>query len=112
MDIRQIDDNYSVTGQISPDDVRDIAAAGYQAVICNRPNGESPDQPDFAEIAAVAEKAGIQVFYVPVVSGQLTQDDVDAMASALEEADTPVLAFCRSGARSANIYGIVQQQKG
>eukprot|EP01133_Synstelium_polycarpum_P025951 gene25951-31161_t len=106
MDIRQIDEGFAVTGQISPDDVRDIAAAGYQTLICNRPDGESPDQPEFAEIAKVAEKAGIPIYYVPVVSGQLTQDDVDAMAAALEEADGPVLAYCRSGARSTNIYGI------
>jgi uncharacterized protein (TIGR01244 family) len=112
MDIRQIDEGYAVTGQISPDDVRDIAAEGYQAIICNRPDGESPDQPDFAEVAKVAEKAGIPIYYVPVVSGQLTQDDVDAMASALEASEGPVLAYCRSGARSTNIYGIVQQQKG
>lgn len=112
MDIRQIDDNYSVTAQISPDDVRDIAAEGFQAIICNRPDGEGgPDQSDFAEIAKVAEKAGIATFYVPVVGGQLTQDDVDAMASALEQATGPVLAYCRSGTRSTNIYGIVKQQK-
>jgi uncharacterized protein (TIGR01244 family) len=112
MDIRQIDEGYAVSGQISSDDVRDLAAAGYHTIICNRPDGEAPDQPDFAEIERVAEKAGISVFYVPVVSGQLTQDDVNAMARALEEAEGPVLAYCRSGARSTNIYGIVQQQKG
>jgi uncharacterized protein (TIGR01244 family) len=112
MDIRQIDEGFAVTGQISPDDVRDIAAEGYQAIICNRPDGESPDQPDFAEIAKVAEKTGIPIYYVPVVSGQLTQDDVDAMAAALDTSEGPVLAYCRSGARSTNIYGIVQQQKG
>ncbi len=112
MDIRQIDEGYAVSGQISPDDVRDIAAAGYHTIICNRPNGEAPDQPDFTEIEKVAEKAGISVYYIPVVSGQLTQDDVDAMADALAQAEGPVLAYCRSGARSTNIYGIVQQQKG
>jgi uncharacterized protein (TIGR01244 family) len=111
MDIRQIDEGFAVTGQVSPDDVRDIAAAGYHTLICNRPDGESPDQPEFAEIARVAEKAGIPIYYVPVVSGQLTQDDVDAMAAALDEAERPVLAYCRSGARSTNLYGIVQQQK-
>jgi len=112
MDIRQIDEGYAVSGQISPDDVRDIAAAGFHTIICNRPDGEAADQPDFAEIERVAEKAGISVHYVPVVSGQLTQDDVDAMAKALDESEGPVLAYCRSGARSTNIYGIVQQQKG
>lgn len=112
MDIRQIDDNYSVSGQISPDDVRDIAAEGFQTIICNRPDDEGgPEQPDFAEIARVAEKAGLATYYIPVVGGQLTQDDVDAMAAALDEAEGPVFAYCRSGARSTNIYGIVQSQK-
>ncbi|WP_027230182.1 TIGR01244 family sulfur transferase [Phyllobacterium sp. UNC302MFCol5.2] len=111
MDIRQIDEGYAVSGQISPDDVRDLAAAGYHTIICNRPDGESADQPNFAEIKNVAEKAGIAIYYVPVVAGQLTQDDVDGMARALDEAEGPVLAYCRSGARSTNIYGIVQQQK-
>ena len=110
MDIRQIDDSFSVTGQISPDDLRDIAAEGFQTLICNRPDGESPDQPAFAEIAGVAEKADIQVHYVPVVPGGLTQADVDAMAAALENAEGPVLAYCRSGARSTNIYGLARQQ--
>ncbi|PYE90434.1 TIGR01244 family sulfur transferase [Phyllobacterium leguminum] len=112
MDIRQIDDTFSVTGQISPDDIRDIAAAGYQTLICNRPDGEGPDQPPFAEIASVAEKAGIPVHYVPVVPGGLTQADVDAMAAALESAAGPVLAYCRSGARSANVYGLARQMRG
>jgi uncharacterized protein (TIGR01244 family) len=112
MDIRQIDDNFSVTGQIFPDDIRDIAAAGFRTVICNRPDGESPDQPDFAEIASVAEKAGIPVHYVPVVPGGLTQDDVDALAEVLADAEGPVLAYCRSGARSTNIYGLVRQMRG
>ena len=112
MDIRQIDEGYAVSGQISPDEVRDIAAAGYRTIICNRPDGEAPDQPAFAEIERAAVAAGLSVYYVPVVSGQLTKDDVDAMAEALGETQGPVLAYCRSGARSTNIYGIVQQQKG
>lgn len=112
MEIRQINETFAVTGQIDPDDVRDIAAEGFTAIICNRPDGEGgPEQPVFADIAKVAEKAGIKTYYIPVVGGQLTQEDVDAMASALGEAEGKVLAYCRSGTRSTNIYGIVQQQK-
>lgn len=112
MDIRQIDENYFVSGQIEPDDVRDLAAEGFQTIICNRPDGEEgPDQPTFADVARVAEKAGLDAYHIPVVGGRLTQEDVDAMAAALAKASGPVLAYCRSGARSTNIYGIVQSQK-
>ncbi|MBB6260406.1 uncharacterized protein (TIGR01244 family) [Paenochrobactrum gallinarii] len=109
MDIRQIDEIYSVTGQISPDDIRDLAAQGFQMVICHRPDGEGgADQPNFAEIAKVAEKVGIAAVHVPFSGGMLTQEDVDAMAEALAKAEGPVLGFCRSGARSAQIYSITR----
>lgn len=109
MDIRQIDENYSVTGQISPDDISDIAARGFQMVICHRPDGEGGAvQPDFAEIAKAAEKAGITAIHVPFSGGMLTQADVDAMAEALSKAEGAVLGYCRSGARSAQIYSITR----
>ncbi|MBN9046758.1 MAG: TIGR01244 family phosphatase [Rhizobiales bacterium] len=112
MDIRQIDENFSVSGQIAPDDVRDIAAEGFRTIVCNRPDGEGgPDQPDFAEVARVAEKAGLAAYHIPVVGGQLTQEDVSAMADVLEKAEGPILAYCRSGARSTNIYGLARQQR-
>jgi uncharacterized protein (TIGR01244 family) len=47
-----------------------------------------------------------------VVSGQLTQENVDAQARALAEMPKPVLAYCRSGARCTNLYMLVRQQIG
>ena len=40
MDIRKITDEFSVSPQIRVADVAAIAAAGFRAVICNRPDGE------------------------------------------------------------------------
>jgi hypothetical protein len=50
--------------------------------------------------------------YIPVISGQVTQAQVDAMASTVAQAATPVLAFCRSGARSANLWAMGLQDQG
>lgn len=61
MDIRQIDDNYSVSGQIEPDDVRDIAAEGFRTIICNRPDGEeAPSSPNSAKLHASQKKPDLQ----------------------------------------------------
>ncbi len=61
MDIRQIDDNYSVSGQIEPDDVRDIAAEGFRTIICNRPDGEGgPSSPNSAKLHASQKKQDLQ----------------------------------------------------
>jgi len=46
-----------------------------------------------------------------VISGQMTEADVMAMAAALDEIPGPVFAYCRSGARSTNIYQAAQQMK-
>lgn len=111
MEIRPIDDNFSVTGQMNPEDISAIAAEGYKTLICNRPDHESDGQPDYATIAKTAEDAGLKTYFIPVVGGQMTQANVDDMAAALADAPMPVLAYCRSGTRCTNLYGIVQQQK-
>lgn len=110
MNFRQIDDGVAVAGQITPADTADIAAAGFRSIICNRPDGEEAGQPTYAEVAAAAGKAGLTISFVPVRSGGMTVDDVEKMAAALEASERPLLAYCRSGARSANIYGLALQR--
>ena len=101
MNIRKITGAVSVSPQIEASDVAAIKNAGFRAVICNRPDGEEADQPGYAEIAAAAEAAGIEARYVPVQSGMVTDGDVAAFGDALSEMQGPVLAYCRTGTRSA-----------
>jgi uncharacterized protein (TIGR01244 family) len=112
MDIRQIDSGFSVTGQLDGADIASVAAAGFKTLICNRPDKEGWGQPGHADIRASAEKAGLKFHYVPAVSGALTGADIEAMRLALTGAAGPVLAFCRSGARSANLYQLAMASAG
>jgi len=111
MDIRRISDDYSVSPQIQPQDVAAIKAAGFKSVVCNRPDNEDPGQPDHETIRKAVEEAGLAFKWVPVISGQMTADNVAEQAVALEELPGPVFAYCRSGTRSANLYAGVQQMK-
>jgi uncharacterized protein (TIGR01244 family) len=106
---QKITDAFTVSPQILASDVAEIAASGFKSVICNRPDGESHDQTPYAQIEAAVRKAGLEWRYVPVVSGAMTQDDVDAMAAALKELPAPVFAYCRSGTRCGVLYRAVQQ---
>jgi len=63
-------------------------------------------------IRKAAERAGLNFVYIPVVSGAITADNVRDMKSALDQAQAPVLAYCRSGGRCTNLFGLVQQMKG
>jgi uncharacterized protein (TIGR01244 family) len=111
MEIRQITEDYSVAPQIAASDVPAIAAAGFRSIISNRPDSEDGAVPH-DEIEAAARTAGLEFRYIPVISGQITMENVEDQAAALDELPRPVLAYCRSGTRCTNLFGLVQQKRG
>ena len=111
MDIKKITDKTSVTPQITAEDMAAIKDAGFRAIICNRPDGEGADQPSFEEIEAAANAAGIKAAYVPVQSGMVQDADVDAFGTALTDLPRPVLAYCRTGTRSATLWSFHESKK-
>jgi sulfide:quinone oxidoreductase len=111
MSVQSLSADFAVTGQITAEDVPAIARAGFKSIICNRPDGEAgPSQPTFASIAQAAEAAGLKAQYLPTISGQITSDNGAAMARLLAELPAPVLAYCRSGARSTSLWQLARSQ--
>lgn len=107
----RIDDRISVAGQLAEADVAPAAAAGFVKLVNNRPDGEAIDQPPGDRIARAAASAGLDYVAIPVSSG-FTMAQVEAMADALAGADGPVLAFCRSGTRSTNLWALAAAYRG
>ncbi|SAI45678.1 Uncharacterized protein conserved in bacteria [Bordetella ansorpii] len=111
--IRPLSPDFAVAPQLTPEDMADVAAAGYKSVIINRPDYEGgADQPTAAEVSKAAQALGLRIEYQPVVSGAMTMDDVVRFAELLRELPGPVLAYCRSGTRCTNLYANAQQIKG
>ena len=104
MKIVQINECLGVSAQISADDVTAIAAAGYKVLINNRPEREEDGQPSGADIAAAAAAAGLEYHHMPVTAGDFPGADFNAMTELLDDSERPVLAFCRSGTRCANLW--------
>ena len=99
--IRQLGDRSFVSGQIAPEEVARLTDHGVTMLVNNRPDGEEPGQPRAAEIEAAAAAAGIAYRFVPIIRG-IGPADVEEMQKALRDAsDGKLLAFCRSGTRSA-----------
>lgn len=111
MQVNKITDKVSASPQIVADDVAALKAAGFKAIICNRPDGEGSDQPSFAEIENAAKEAGMEARYVPVVAGKISDADVAAFGAALKDLPRPVLAYCRTGTRSATLWSFHESQK-
>ena len=101
--IVELTHTFSVAGQIQPEDVRALAQHGYRVIICNRPDNEEPNQPSMAAVAAACDLAGVQFVGYPVDALSFPGDDLDAMDEAMN-GDEKVLAYCRSGARSSNLW--------
>ena len=108
MQVASIDKQISVCPQIMPEDVPDIAQQGFRSIICNRPDGEAADQPTFEEIEAAANKFGLEVRYQPITAGKVQDEDADAFGAHLALLPKPVLAYCRTGTRSATLWSLSQ----
>ncbi len=104
MRIIQLDEHLAVAGQILPEHVADIAAAGFKVLINNRPDGDEAGQPAQAEIAAAAEAAGLEYHYMPVNAMNYPGPDLPAMKARFDDVERPVLAFCRTGTRCTNLW--------
>ena len=108
MTIRKLTDTLSVSPQIAAADLPALHAAGIRAIICNRPDGEGPDQPTVTEIRAAAAPLGIDVHYLPVDTGKVTDDRATQFGALVASLEGPVLAYCRSGTRSATLWALSQ----
>ena len=110
--IRQLDERTLVSGQIAPEEVAGLAAQGITVLVNNRPDFEEPGQPQASEIEAAAEQAGIAYRFVPIIRG-IGPADIEVMQEALRETgDGKLLAFCRSGARSAYAVSLAHREEG
>jgi uncharacterized protein (TIGR01244 family) len=117
LDIKNLTDKVSAIGQINVSDIAKIKQLGFTTLICNRPDGEAEGQPDNDEIEMVATQQGISYHYIPVATRDVISEQMIAKTKAvLENANEPVLCFCRTGTRSTFLWayalsGIMDKDK-
>ena len=109
---RKIDDSISVAPQITVGQVQEAADQGFAMIINNRPEQEEPGQPSGDSIREAARAAGLTYVAIPITPGGFTMEQVEATQKALAEAKGPVLAFCRSGTRSAFCWALAKGTAG
>lgn len=108
---RDLTPRFAVSPQIEREDFARAAAEGFKMVINNRPEGESPDQLSHGDAAEAAEAAGLEYVYIPVAGG-FPPDKVAATMEAINRAKGPILAYCRSGTRSAHLWALAHAMRG
>jgi uncharacterized protein (TIGR01244 family) len=103
--VQQVAADFCVAPQLDPSVMKAVANAGFKSVINNRPDFEGgPAQPTSEQMEAAAKAAGLSYAFLPVQSAVQTPEEITRMAELLKTLPHPVLAFCRSGARSTKLY--------
>ncbi len=111
MELHQLSPELSVSAQILPDQLAELRAAGFQSIICNRPDGEAGDQPLFAEIERAAQALGLRTYYLPAVSGKVTDEQGLQFGQIMADLPKPVLAYCRTGMRSTTMWALAEARR-
>lgn len=108
MEIRHISETYHVSPQIDPEDLAELASAGFTTLICNRPDSEVPPSHGAESIGAAAEAAGLAFHVLPITHQGMTPDAIRRQAEIVADAPGNVLAYCASGTRSTVIWALDQ----
>ncbi|EJF78844.1 Uncharacterized protein conserved in bacteria [Candidatus Bartonella washoeensis] len=108
MNLQQIEPDIFISAQISVENIKILATAGFKTIICNRPDQEGPYQPDFSLIKAAAQKYGIKAYYIPIVPPTIKKSDIETMQTILKTAQKPLLAYCHQGTRSLHLYRLAR----
>ena len=97
-----------VSGQLFEHDVRLAAKQGVRSIMNNRPDGEAMGQPASVDLAGIAEELGMAFVHLPIDPKAVTAQDVEDFAKACDELERPLLIFCRSGARSTQVWQLAE----
>ena len=108
MQARRVNADITVCDQIDVDDVSEIARLGYRSIVCNRPDAEAPGQTTYQEIAAEAQRLGLETRFQPIVSGHLSDQDGQEFKSIINELEGPALAYCAAGVRCIVLWSLAQ----
>jgi sulfide:quinone oxidoreductase len=111
MQIQQIDERLSISAQIEPRDLAELAERGVKLIICNRPDGEQENQIDHKSIAKAAKKNGIGFEFIPVAGRNIPHKELFEFINCLEKNTEKVHAYCRTGTRCSIFWGLSLARK-
>ncbi|WP_424943281.1 TIGR01244 family sulfur transferase [Aliiroseovarius crassostreae] len=105
---KKLSDRITVAPQIAVSDIPAIKQAGFAVLMCNRPDGEDPGQPDWAEMKAAAEAEGLDTSFLPMTNREDAMAVLPEFIRVVNDAPGPVFAYCRSGTRCEILWQAAQ----
>ncbi|MDM9384055.1 sulfur transferase domain-containing protein [Chlorogloeopsis sp. ULAP01] len=98
--IKKVSENFSSTGQVSPEDLQQAAQAGFKSVLNLRSPAENGFDNDEQE---QAKAAGLDYANIPLSAAEANQESVNQAIQEIENLPKPILVHCAAGARASAI---------
>lgn len=111
MKLLNVNDQLSISDQLQPSNVKELAEEGVQILVCNRPDAEASDQASFDTLKREAEFHGMEAIFIPFRSGHLSDSEIEKFKSVMK-ANQRIHAYCRTGNRSFNLIAAAQASLG
>jgi uncharacterized protein (TIGR01244 family) len=111
MKFAKINNELTVSDQITIEDLKEIHTQGYKTIFCNRPDQESEGQLNFSSIEKEAQNLGIKTIHQPVVGGQISDNDIAQFGNYFENSQKPIFAYCRTGTRCSTLWALSHAKK-
>jgi uncharacterized protein (TIGR01244 family) len=99
----------ATAGQPSPEALKKLKEQGFKTVI----NLRAESEPGVKEEEEIVKALGLQYVSVPITPATLSQEKVDQVAKALDDAAAgPILLHCGSANRVGAVWTVIQAQRG
>jgi len=103
--IVQLEPDIAAAPQLSEADFAAVAARGFRSVVNIRPDGEAADQLSNAKARQAAREYGLTFHHLPVMSINVTDDDVVGdFARLMDDLPGPILFYCGSAMRCTTLW--------
>ncbi len=98
--VKKVSDDFSVAGQISSEELKELASQGFKSVL----NLRSPDEKDFLnDEQKQAEAVGLEYVNVPLNPKEANQQLTREAILEIDNLPQPILIHCAGGARAGGI---------
>ncbi len=99
--------SFAVSPQLGAEDVMEVAALGFRAIVAVRPDGEDATGAHAATVEKLARALGLSFRYAPASAHDLMETEtVSRFEAAVAGLEGPVLAYCKSGTRAAIVWAL------
>ena len=106
-----INNRFSVAGALGAADLEQAKKLGLSTIISNLPDEEVVNGFTSDNARAKAESLGLTYHHLPVTGASLNdQQNIDQFRTLVSQSSSPVLAHCKSGTRSALLWGLATSQ--